>query len=71
MLDSLLSIAPLFLLIGLGRLLFTLKVADVNWVKVLNAYSLKLGFPALIFTAIYNSEKDISEYQDLFFFFYL
>lgn len=68
MLDSLLSIAPLFLLIGLGRLLFTLKVADANWVKVLNSYSLKLGFPALIFTAIYNSEKHISEYQDLFFF---
>mgnify|MGYP003692202625 CR=1 FL=1 len=66
MLDTLISIAPLFILIALGRVLFYLKVADANWVQVFNTYTLKLGFPALIFSSIYHSKHAISEYQHIF-----
>jgi len=65
MLDTLLSISPLFILIALGRLLYHYKVCDINWVQVFNAFTLKIGFPALIFTAIYQSKKEISDYSSI------
>lgn len=66
MLDTLISIAPLFLLIALGRILYYFKIADMTWVQVFNAYTLKLGFPAMIFAAIYHSQQRISDYQHIF-----
>ena len=65
MLETLLSIAPLFLLIILGRFLYRYQVADINWVNIFNTFTLKIGFPALIFSAIYNSKQNINNYQDV------
>lgn len=44
----LLTIAPLFLVIGLGVLLRAVRLADDRWTDVLNRYGLYAGFPALI-----------------------
>ena len=42
------QIVPVFLLIGTGILLARTGIATPQWTKVLNAYGLYLGFPALI-----------------------
>jgi predicted permease len=65
MLETLLSIAPLFLLIILGHFLYRYQVANINWVNIFNTFTLKIGFPALIFSTIYNSKQNINNYQDV------
>lgn len=46
------QIIPVFLLIGTGILLARTGLANEQWTKVLNAYGLYLGFPALIFLGL-------------------
>jgi predicted permease len=64
MLQTIISVAPLFLLIALGRVLFQYKIANINWVQVFNSFTLKLGFPAMIFSALYHSEKSILDHHE-------
>ncbi len=65
MLNTLLNISPLFLLIFLGFLLYKIKLGNADWIKILNTYSLNLGFPALIFCSLTQSDVSILDYQEL------
>lgn len=65
MLNILIIISPLFLIILLGAILRRFKVADENWQKVLNDYAFKIGFPALIFLALYKTEFSMEIHAQL------
>jgi len=45
---------PIFFIIALGALLRVLKVADDQWVTVLNKFELYLGLPALVLANVLN-----------------
>lgn len=51
------SILPLFLIVGLGILLKTIKLASNNWIKVLNNYAFFIGMPALILNSLISIKK--------------
>lgn len=59
MIEVLIVIGPLFLIILLGVILVKVKVADDHWSSVLNAYALKVGFPALIFSALSGADLQL------------
>jgi hypothetical protein len=59
MIEVVIAIGPLFLIILLGAILAKLKVAD-SWSEVLNTYALKVGFPALIFSALSGANLQLS-----------
>lgn len=65
MIDVLLVIVPLFLIILLGALLERMKIASEQWSTVLNAFALKIGFPALIFSALANADFSFYEQKGL------
>jgi predicted permease len=65
MLDVLLVIAPLFLIIFASAVFQKVKDPDDNWPRVLNAYALNIGFPALIFSALSKMNFSFSEQADL------
>lgn len=65
MLNILIIIAPLFLIILLGAVLRKLKIADENWQKILNDYAFKIGFPTLIFFALYKTEFSMEIHSHL------
>ena len=52
MLNILMVIAPLFLIIFLGAFLARIRIANETWTDVLNNFALKIGLPALIFSAL-------------------
>lgn len=52
MLETLLVIAPLFIIIFSSAVLSKYEFVDDNWGSVLNEFVLKIGFPALIFSSI-------------------
>lgn len=54
MLEILFTVSPLFILIFLGSLLRILKIADEDWIEVLNKFGLMVGFPAIIFQSLVN-----------------
>ncbi|MBN2572345.1 MAG: AEC family transporter [Ignavibacteriales bacterium] len=64
MLEILDSVIPIYLLILLGVLLKIIKVANDNWIDILNTYALYIAFPSLIFSSLtnipINSEIDYS-----------
>ncbi len=55
MLEAFYNILPLFLLIALGYTLFKVRVANLEWVRVFNLFSVNIGFPCLIFYSLYNT----------------
>ncbi|MEI6276057.1 MAG: AEC family transporter [Prolixibacteraceae bacterium] len=59
------TILPLFLIILAGVVLFKLKTATMEWADVLNKYALKIGFPALIFSALVKMEFSFTEHATL------
>lgn len=50
--DILGAILPLFLIIGLGVLLRALRIANEQWVTILNRYGLYVGLPALVLNSL-------------------
>ncbi len=52
--DAFYLILPLFLIIFLGWLLFRLKVATEQWIKVLNEFAFYIGLPILSFMNLYT-----------------
>lgn len=52
MLDVLQVIAPLFLLIFGSAIFQKVKNLNEHWIRVLNEYALKIGFPILIFSSL-------------------
>ena len=64
MLQSFILILPIFLLIGLGYVLFKIKIADESWEVVLSKYALNIGFPALIVNAMSKIEGSLNDYTD-------
>ncbi len=60
MLQILYVILPIFIIIFGSALLKRFKVADDTWMPVLNNFALKIGFPALIFGALYNTKFDFT-----------
>ena len=65
MIEVLIVIAPLFLIIFIGALLRWAKIADDNWSSVLNSFALKIGLPALIFSALSKTNFVFSEQSEL------
>ena len=65
MLDTFLIIIPLFLIIFGSAFLVKIKVANAGWQEELNAFALKIGLPALIFSALANMEFSIHEQSSL------
>lgn len=65
MLDIFLVISPLFLIIFGSAFLVKIGVADVRWQEELNGFALKIGFPALIFSALAKMHFSIAEQSDL------
>jgi len=59
------TILPLFLIILAGVAMIRLKAATAQWSEVLNNYALKIGFPALIFTALVKMDFSFSEHATL------
>ncbi|MDD5749764.1 MAG: AEC family transporter [Patescibacteria group bacterium] len=62
MLDILLVIAPLFLIIFVSAIFQKIKKVGPEWSKVLNAFALNVGLPALIFSSL--SKLDLSFAQE-------
>lgn len=58
-------IAPLFLIILASALLQRVKKMDESWSKVLNDYALKIGLPALIFSALSKASFSFSQEAEL------
>lgn len=65
MLSNFLNIAPLFILILIGFLLAKIRLSDANWTRVLNAYSLNIGFPCLIFYGLTQKNISILDYKNV------
>ena len=59
------TILPLFLIISFGIVMIRLKAATIAWVDILNKYALKIGFPALIFSALAKLDLSYSENSTL------
>jgi len=57
MIQILSSITPLFILLFVGVLARLLKIADLEWVKVLNKFALYLGFIPLMIYSIGHADK--------------
>ena len=58
-------ILPLFLVIFIGAFLEHVKIADEHWSSVLNNFALKIGLPALIFSALSKNSFIFLEHSDL------
>ncbi len=54
-------ILPIFIIIFGSAFLTRLKIADKSWMPVLNAFALKIGFPALIFSALSTTTFDFAK----------
>jgi predicted permease len=65
MLNIFLTIIPLFIIIFGSAFLVKLKVANVGWQEELNAFALKIGFPALIFSALANMNFSFQDQSGL------
>lgn len=65
MLNTLLTISPLFLIIFGAALIQKIKNPQADWQKVLNEFSLKVGLPALVFSVLSKVEFNFSEYSHL------
>ena len=59
------TILPLFLIILAGVVMLKLKAATLEWSDVLNKYALKIGFPALIFSALAKMDFSFTEQSTL------
>ncbi|CCV63936.1 Transporter, auxin efflux carrier family protein [Alteracholeplasma palmae J233] len=55
------QILPLLLVIGLGQLIFKLKIIDDNFIKQSNKYIFKAGLPIYLFFEIFN----IASFNDI------
>ncbi len=55
MLEAFSNILPLFLLIALGYTIFKVRIANLEWVRVFNLFSVNIGFPCLIFYSLYKT----------------
>lgn len=65
MTQILIVIAPLFLIILSSALLQKFMNIGDNWSKVLNDFALKIGFPALIFSALAKTPFSFSDEAEL------
>lgn len=65
MLQTLFTISPLFLIIFGAALIQKIKQPEINWQKVLNEFSLKVGLPALVFSVLSKVEFHFSTYGPL------
>jgi predicted permease len=61
MLEIIIVIAPLFLIIFGSAIFQKVTNANDNWTQVLNNYALKIGFPALIFSALAGTTFNFAE----------
>lgn len=52
------TVAPLFLIIGIGTLFSRTKAFTHQWIDVLNKYALYVGFPALIVASLMSLEPN-------------
>lgn len=59
------TILPLFLIIFAGIVMIRLKAATVAWVDTLNRFALRIGFPALIFSALAKMDISFAENSTL------
>jgi hypothetical protein len=60
-----LLIAPFFGVILAGFVFTKIKIAKADWTTTLNSYMLKIGFPAVIFTALAKAHIDFAEQSGL------
>ena len=65
MLQTLLTIFPLFLIIFGATLVQKWKKLDSGWENILNKFALNVGFPALIFSALSKIELHLGDYSSL------
>ena len=65
MLETLVVIAPLFIIIFGSAFLTRFDLVDKKWGDVLNEFALKLGFPALIFSAISSVRFSLSDNYEI------
>lgn len=66
MLNILNQILPLFIIIGVGWLIFKLKIASESWLKPIGDFALFIGFPALIFGNLTKEKIDFLLIGDSF-----
>ena len=52
------TVAPLFLIIGIGTLFSRTKAFSQQWIDILNKYALYVGFPALIVASLMYLKPD-------------
>ena len=59
------TVLPLFLVIFTGLLFSRTKVANINWVEILNKYALWIGFPALVIASLMHLDLEDQSYLKL------
>jgi predicted permease len=65
MVETIIVIAPLFLIIFAAAILQKYKNVAENWSSVLNSFAFNIGLPALIFAALSKTRFDFTEQADL------
>lgn len=68
MLDVFKILLPLFLVIGLGAFLKAIKLADEEWIKIFNKYSIYIGLPALLLANTLNINLEYFQGWDIIFY---
>lgn len=61
------TVAPLFLIIGIGTLFSRTKAFSQQWIDILNKYALYVGFPALIVASLMSLKPNTSLLAELIF----
>jgi len=64
-------IAPIFILVALGAVLKIFKIADENWISVLNRFGFYVGFPAIILNSFLTAPKEAIDFKIIGFNFFL
>lgn len=60
MLEIILLLAPLFAMIGAGYFAGLSRIADTQWVRILNLFGYYIAFPALILKSIIQADINLS-----------
>ncbi len=60
MLEIFLLLAPLFAIIGAGYFAGLARIADAQWVRILNLFGYYIAFPALILKSIIQADINVS-----------
>lgn len=57
------QLLPVFIVIAVGYFISLMRIADDQWVRILNKYGLYIGFPALIFANLIDVDASLLKEQ--------